>query len=173
MTNFLELAKSRYSARGYSDQEIEPDTLQYILEAAQAAPSAANFQPWHLVVIRDGNIRKEINSVYSRPWFAQAPILLIICGDHEKSWKRADGKDHCDIDIAIITDHITLAAAEKGIGTCWICNFDALLCRNILQLPDHIEPIVILTIGYPDKNQDLSRHTKRKNLDEFIHYERF
>jgi nitroreductase len=170
---FLELASKRYSVRGYTDQTVEEEKLKYILEAGQVAPSAANFQPWHIIVLKESVNKERLHPVYPREWFKQADILLVICGDHTKSWKRTDGKDHCDVDISIITDHITLAAAEQGLGTCWICNFDAALCSEILKLPSHIEPIVILTLGYATPEQDLSRHTKRKALNEIIHFEAF
>jgi nitroreductase len=85
-----------------------------------------------------------------------------------------DGKDHTDIDVSIIIDHMTLAAAEQGLGTCWICNFDALKCAEILQLPSNIEPIAYLPIGYPGKEpDDRNRHLVRKELGDFLHHEKF
>ena len=119
-------------------------------------------------------MKKQIATTYGRRWFSEAPVILVICGDHSAAWKRADGKDHTDIDISIIVDHITLAAAEQGLGTCWICNFDAEKCSEILNLPQHIEPIVMLPVGYAgDVPDDRFRHLVRKNKDEIIHYENF
>ena len=125
MNTFLELAKKRYSLRNYLDTPVEDEKLMVVLEAGRIAPSAANFQPWHFIVIRDEEMRKKAGTTYNRPWFRKAPVIILICGDHHASWKRADGKDHCDIDISITTDHMTLAAAELELGTCWVCNFDA------------------------------------------------
>ena len=174
MKSFLELAKSRYSVRNYLDREVEDAKLEYVLEAGRIAPSAANYQPWHFIVIRDMEMRKKIAGTYNRAWFLEAPVIIILCGDHRVSWKRADGKDHCDIDIAIATDHMTLAAEEMGLGTCWICNFNAVKAREILGLPDGIEPVVYLPVGYsgdqPDKR---SRHLTRKKLEEILHLEKF
>lgn len=84
------------------------------------------------------------------------------------------GKDHMDIDVAIATEHISLAAAEQGLGSCWVCNFDTDLCRKHFNLPDTIEPAVILTIGYPE-SPDLFEQTskKRKTLEEIIKEETF
>ena len=169
---FLELAKARYSCRNYKQVAVPPEKLDYILECARVAPSAANFQPWHIIVIQDPQKKAEIAAVYPRDWFRDAPALLILCGDHQASWKRQDGKDHCDIDISIITDHITLAAAEQELATCWICNFNAALCSEILRLPDEIEPIVILTLGFPNDTAS-ARHENRKTMNEIIHRERF
>jgi nitroreductase len=174
MSSFYELAIARYSVRNYLEKPVEDEKLQYILECGRVAPSAANYQPWHIVVVREVELRKRLASTYNRAWFLQAPVVLVICGDHQSGWKRADGKDHTDIDAAIIIDHMTLAAAEQGLGTCWICNFDALKCAEILHLPDHIEPIAYLPIGYPAASTDDNmRHLKRKSLNEIIHYESF
>ncbi len=172
MNNFLELAKARYSVRNYLDKPVEEEKLHYILECGRIAPSAANFQPWHIIVIRDTEMRKRMAVTYPRPFFLEAPVILVICGDHKLGWKRRDGKDHTDIDAAIITDHMTLAATEQGLGTCWICNFDTVQCRDILKLPDHIEPIALLTLGYPGKEpDDRARHLIRKELKEVIRIE--
>lgn len=172
--NFLELAKSRYSVRNYLAKPVEEEKLNYVLECGRIAPSAANYQPWQIIVIRDGDMKKKIAATYNRKWFAEAPVILVFCGDHSTAWKRADGKVHTDIDIAIIADHMTLASAELGLGTCWICNFDAKACRETLRLPDHVEPIAYLSLGYPDDPKDTySRHLNRKSLDEIIRYENF
>jgi len=174
MNSFFELAKNRYSVRNYLDKPVEDEKLHYILEAGRIAPSAANYQPWHFIVIRELEMRKKIVETYNRPWFLQAPVIIVVCGDHRAAWKRPDGKDHCDIDIAIATDHMTLAAEDMGLGTCWICNFDAKQAIKILNLPKEIEPIVYLSLGYsgdqPDKR---SRHLSRKKMVEILHWEKF
>lgn len=168
---FLELAKKRYSVRNYSEKPVEQDKLNYILECGRIAPSAANYQPWQIFVIRDAGMREKLTATYGREWFKQAPVMLVFCGDHSVGWKRSDGKDHTDIDVSIITDHITLAAAEQGLGTCWICNFDAAGCSGILNLPPHLEPIAYLSLGYPGKEpEDPSRHLNRKELNEIVQY---
>jgi nitroreductase len=98
----------------------------------------------------------------------------VLCGNHSESWKRIDGKDHCDVDIAIAADHMTLAATDLGLGTCWICNFDREACAGALALPDHMEPIVILSIGYPADKADPERHgSKRKTLEAIVHFEKY
>lgn len=169
MKEFIELAKKRYSVRSYLDKPVEDEKLNYVLECGRIAPSAANLQPWLIYVIRDREMRMKIDKTYGREWIRHAPVLLVFCGDHSKAWKRADEKDHTDIDVSIIIDHITLAAAEQDLGTCWICNFDSAKCREILDLPDHIEPIAYLPLGYPANiPDDRSRHLNRKPLDEII-----
>ena len=164
--SFFELAESRYSVRGYLDQEIEKDKLLQILEAGRIAPSAVNFQPLQVYVLEKKEDKEKIYEVYNRDWFREAPVILVICGDHAQSWNRKDGKDHCDIDAAIAIDHMTLAATELGIGCCWICAFDAKRCHEILQLPQNMEVISLLPLGYA-KN-DAIPEKKRKLLEELV-----
>lgn len=172
MNSFLELAGSRYSVRNYLAKAVEEDKLKYILECGRIAPSAANYQPWTIHVVRNPELKKKLLETYNREWFRQAPVILVFVGDHRQGWKRSDGKDHTDIDLAIIIDHTTLAAAEQGLGTCWICNFDAAKCIQVLNLPGHLEPIAYLSLGYPAGSTDqTSRHLKRKSLEEIIKYD--
>jgi len=169
MKNFLELAKKRYSVRNYLDKPVEEEKLNYILECGRIAPSAANYQPWQIFVIRNLEMRAEIATTYDRDWLIQAPVILVFCGDHNQGWKRSDEKDHTDIDVSIIIDHITLAAAEQDLGTCWICNFDTKKCSEILHLPEHLEPIAYLSLGYPGNEPvDSKKHLKRKPLNEIV-----
>lgn len=163
----LALSQQRYSVRNYTSQPVSDVTLRYILEVARLAPSAVNLQPWSFVVVRDRALLDRLATVYSREWFATAPCCIVVCGNHNESWhRRNDGKDHCDIDIAIATEHLALAAAEQGLGSCWVCNFDAEACRQILQLPDGVEPMVLLPVGYAAQGELPEK--KRKPLDEIV-----
>jgi nitroreductase len=171
--NFLELAKSRYSSRKYKALAVEKSKLNFVLEAGRVAPSAVNYQPWIFIVVKDENL-ENLYACYHRDWFKSAPMAIVLCVDHSISWKRADGKDYADIDIAIAADHITLAATSIGLSTCWICNFDKNKVVEVLELPVNIEPVVILPLGYPDDIVDVERHaSKRKALDEIVYYERY
>ena len=163
----LDLMKRRCSIRKFEDRAIERDKLLYVLEAARVAPSACNLQPWHFVVVQD----KALMARIAPAWVIEAntPAVIVACGDHKKAWRRKDGKDHCDIDIAIAVDHMTLAAAEVGLGSCWICAFDAFRCASVLELPDPIEAVALLPLGHPAETKDASRHdTQRKPLDEIV-----
>mgnify|MGYP006299032781 FL=1 len=168
---FLELAGKRYSCRNYDSRPVEREKLEKILEAGRIAPSAVNKQPWRFHVFTGKESLKEFYEVYHREWFRTAPCVIAICGDHRESWKRRDGKDHCDIDIAIATDHMTLQASELGLATCWICNFDPEKTRKALELPEHQEPMVLIPVGYPLDRPDPDRQRKkRKTLEEIVVY---
>ena len=172
--SFISIAKKRYSCRSYSSQPVPNETIEQVLEAARIAPSAVNAQPFRLIVITDVSLREEVSNCYSRPWLKTAPVIIVACGDHSVSWRRADGKDHCDIDVAIAVDHITLSAADLGLGTCWICKFDAMKCSEILKLPAHVSPIALIPLGYPaDCNENTERHTKRKPLNDLVRWNKF
>ena len=150
MTSFLELATARRSVRSYTDRTIPESTLDYVMEAARLAPSACNLKPWSFILVKDEVEKGLLQATYPRDWFKSAPMYIIACADHSRSWKRqSDNKDHADIDLAIAIQHICLAAAEQGLGTCWVCNFDPILCKSSFNIPEHIEPIAIIPIGYP------------------------
>lgn len=166
LMNFLELVKARYSARKYADRPVEAEKLAYIMECVRLAPSAVNFQPWRFRVVTEEPALKAVRQCYGREWIATAPCIIVACADHGESWhRRSDNKDHADIDIAIAVEHLCLAAAEQGLGTCWVCNFDALQCSKALGLEENIEPVVLIPIGYAE---DERTEKKRKALDEIL-----
>lgn len=165
---FMEIVSARRSVRNYTSQEIEPGKLDYMLETVRQAPSACNMQPWLFIVVREQEGKEKLQACYTRDWFRSAPVYIIACADHTQSWKRkSDGKDHADVDVSIATEHLCLAAAEQGLGTCWVCNFDADLLKKHFELPPHIEPIAIIPIGYPDKNYK-NEPTPRKSIFEIV-----
>lgn len=170
--SFLDIARKRCSVRNFLPRDVEREKLLQVLEAARIAPSACNLQPWKIFVVENPERKMELYESYPRKWFAQAPVILVICADHNQSWKRHDGKDFADVDIAIAVDHMTLAAAALGLGTCWIGAFDELKCRKAMQLPAHLEPIVMLPLGYPEKTESPERHnTRRKSLEEIVEWD--
>ena len=81
-------------------------------------------------------------------WFKTAPMYIIASILHDEEWVRGDGKHHGNIDIAIAVEHLCLAATEQGLATCWVCNFDANLCKEQFGLPENEEPAVIIPLGY-------------------------
>lgn len=173
--NFLDICKKRCSVRSYKPELISDSALNQLLEAARLAPSAVNFQPWIIIIVKEENNRRQLHECYPREWFKSAPLYLVVCADHEQSWKRkSDEKDHADIDIAIAVEHICLAATELGIGTCWVCNFDPNMLHQQLELPSHITPVAILPIGYPNTDVHCDSENKhRKPLNEIVRWEKY
>ena len=173
--DMLTLSRLRCSVRDYVSRNVEKEKLEYILEAARLAPSAVNFQPWFFVVIKGEEGCNHIRQCYDREWFRSAPMYILVCADHRSSWvRKSDGKDHADIDVAIATEHICLAAAEKELGTCWVCNFDTDLCKQLFNLPSGVEPVVIVPIGYPKEPEVfVSTPKRRKAFNEIVKWESF
>ena len=140
---------------------MEDEKLAYILEAGRMAPSAVNFR----LVFRHNPARGRASKNTGMLCTRMVPIRTALHSRLRRPQpvvkRSSDRKDHMDIDVAIATEHISLAAAEQGLGSCWVCNFDTDLCRKHFNLPDTIEPAVILTIGYPE-SPDLFEQTSKK-----------
>lgn len=170
--DFIELATYRSSIRNFSPQPVEKEKLIHILEAARIAPSAANFQPWQFIVISEPVLLQLVKELYPREWLMTAPVIIAALGDHNKGWHRGkDNKDFTEIDVAIAIDHLTLAAADSGLGTCWVCNFDAEKFRDLFNLPDDIEPIALIPIGYPGNHAIPVK--LRKPIEKIVHWNQF
>jgi len=167
---FLELAKKRYSCRAYKSDSVEGDKLQQVLETARLAPTASNLQPFQLIVIHTKGREADLRRIYNSSWFTQAPIIICACGIPSESWKRRDGKNYCEVDVTIAMDHLILAATNLGLGTCWIGAFNPDSAREILGLPDDVEPIAFTPLGYP---ADRPGRKSRKSLNEIVRYERW
>lgn len=163
MKNFLELVEKRYSCRSYQPQSVEQAKLDYVLECVRLAPSAVNKQPWKFHIVKSEDDKTKLQRCYNRTWFNSAPMYIIASILHNEEWIRSDGKQHGNIDIAIAVEHLCLAATEQGLGTCWVCNFDAKLCKELFNLPENEEPAVLIPIGYP---ADEAKPKNRKDINE-------
>lgn len=166
---FSELIQKRYSVRAYRPDPVPEDALQRVLEAARLAPTAVNRQPFQLIVIHTAGREAELKRIYKQDWFVQPPLVIGICGIPAQGWTRKyDGKNHTDIDAAIAMDHLILAATNEGLGTCWIGAFDPAAAREVLGLPEGVEPIAFTPLGYP---ADQPGEKKRKPLSELVRQE--
>ena len=165
---FSKLVTARYSVRAYRPDPVEEVKLGKVLEAARLAPTAANRQAFQLLVIHTAGREQELRRIYDREWFVQAPLVICACGLPAQNWVRRDGKNYNDVDVAIVMDHLILAAADQGLGTCWIGAFDPAAAREVLGLPKDVEPIAFTPLGYP---ADEPRPKRRKPLSELVRYE--
>lgn len=164
---FLELVQKRYSVRAYKSEPVDEKKLDQVLEAARLAPTAANKQPFQFLVLRTAGKEAELRRIYDRAFFVQSPVVICACGIPAQAWVRMDGKNYCDVDVAIAMDHLVLAATTLGLGTCWLANFDPAVARQVLNLPAGVEPIAFTPLGYAD---DQPRPKKRKPLTELVKY---
>ncbi len=170
--DFKELAHKRYSVRSYQSIPVEEEKLIGVIEIALLAPSAVNFQPWKFVVVTEPSLLSQLHGCYHRDWFKSAPACIVAIGDHDRGWHRpTDGKDYTDMDVAIAIDHLMLAAAEVGLGTCWVCHFNAEKCAEIFNLSANFEPIAMIPIGYPLTGS--APEKKRKSFDQLVLWNHF
>ncbi|MDE6464001.1 MAG: nitroreductase family protein [Muribaculaceae bacterium] len=166
---FMQLAGDRYSCRSYSDRPVAPELVDALVEAVRIAPSACNRQPWRLMVIdsADSAGRAAVAAAYARPWVETAPVYIIVCGEAATAWHRPyDDHSHLDVDLAIATQQLCLAATALGLGSCWICHFDPARLIVDLGLPSGIVPMAIIPVGYPADATIPEK--KRKSTDEIL-----
>ncbi len=166
--DFSDLCRQRYSVRAYKSDAVEDGKLQQVLDAARLAPTAANRQPFQLIVIHTAGRQADLKRIYHREWFSQAPLVIGVCALPSAAWVRRDGKNYADVDATIAMDHLILAAADLGLGTCWVAAFDPAAAREILQLPDGVEPIAFTPLGHP---ADQPKIKERKPPAELVRYE--
>lgn len=173
----IESIRIRRSVRRYLAQPIEEDVLNRLLDALRFAPSACNYQPWRFIVVRDRQMREAIARASCEQMFmAQAPIIVVGCGFPEKAYKTMGGYGNSvDIDLAIAIDHLTLAAAECGLGTCWIGAFDERAVKNLLAIPGDVKVVAMTPLGYPAESGLLRpvEDKDRKPREEIIAFEEF
>lgn len=167
---FIELAEKRVSIRSYTTRPVSKKMLNEVLEAGRLAPTACNYQPFQFVVVQQKDNLEALAEAYPADWFAEAPVVIAICTIPKRAWhrKRHDDRCYADVDAAIAADHMTLAATELGLGTCWVGAFDPKKVRKVLQVPRSAEPLILLTLGHPNEN---GRPKQRKPLDDLIRFE--
>jgi nitroreductase len=170
---YYELVCKRYSCRAYDPtREVSDELVRAVVETAQLAPSACNRQPWRFVAVRDA-VRRGRMLAKSRPAFIDAPVLLVACGLRSQAWVRpADGKNHTDVDLAIAIEHMCLAATSLDLATCWVCSFDVDAVRKELSLPDDVEPVALIPLGFAAPGTSISAKV-RKPIDEILKWENF
>jgi len=169
---FSELIFARRSVRGYKPQPIPREVLERVLDCLRVAPSAANLQPRQFLIVQDPDVRARLKGAYDKEWFCNAPVIVAGCVDRAKAWKRVDGFNSAEVDMGIAFDHLTLAAANEGLGTCWVCNFNEPKAKEILGIPDGIQLVALMPLGYPDLSAPLRPFT-RKPLEEILHWDKW
>ena len=166
---------SRRSIRKFKDMPVEEDKITACLEAARAAPSWANSQCWHFIVVRG---RLNVDALGILPGdMKDVPMCILACGDPRESG-RVDGKDYYLVDVAIAAEHLVLEAIEQGLGTIWIAAFKEEAVKKQLGIPDGIRVVAAIPIGHPaqsatTKAKRTTQNINRKQLNAFVHYDRW
>ena len=160
----LEFFKKRRSIRKYQDREVPKEVLEVILEAGRIAPSARNAQPWKFIVVTDADTRQALAGTTPYKFVAKAPLIIVACALESQATLGAR------FDVAIAMDHMSLAAANMGIGNCWVAGFDREAVRKILGVPQDVDVVVMMTFGYPAEEP---RPRPVKDMSEVVSYGRF
>jgi nitroreductase len=167
----FEAIAARKSVRAFLDRPVGEEILARILDAARVAPSARNGQEWRFVVVRDRAMRERIAVEAARqPFIGTAAVLLACCAQTDGRIMRC-GQPAYPIDVAIATDHLTLAAAALGLGTCWIGSFDEALVKQLLGIPSEVRIVHLMPLGYPVDPAPVAKG--RLRLEEIVHRERW
>ena len=166
----MNLAEDRFSVRNFDSRQIEKEKLERILRAGQVAPTAANRQPQRVIVFQSEDGVKLIRQI-TRMAF-NAPTVLLVCADMTDAWVGVDSHNSGPIDAAIAVTHMMLQAWDEGIGSCWCRGFDANKMHDALGLPENMQIVAMLPIGYPAEGVKPVKgwHDSRKPLEETVKY---
>lgn len=150
--SFLELAKERYSVRSYVDRPVEQEKIDLILKAAQLAPTAVNYQPQKIYVLKSDEAMAKINRLCRCVY--GAPLVFLICSDERLTWKSRTERGYSsgEMDCSIVCTHMMLEAWELGLGSVWVRLFDVQAVAKAFDLPSYIQPICLLPVGYASED---------------------
>ena len=164
----IEIIKKRRSIRKYKTDPIPQEIIDELIEALIGAPSAGNLQARKFYFIFDKALKIEITeAAYNQDFISEAPLVIVGCVDENKIKRYGERGENlygiCDVSASI--QNLMLVATEKGLGTCWVGGFDENKIKEILNLPTHLRPIVIVPVGYPAEN---TKPPKRISKDEAV-----
>jgi len=175
MNSFLELVKTRQSDRAFEPKPVEKEKINLILEAARLAPSACNAQPWKIVVVDNPELKNKVADATSSKalgmnhFTKQAPIHLVIVEESANFTSTIGSfvkkKHFPHIDLGILSEHICLAAAEAGLGSCIIGWFDEKKIKTLLDIPSSKRAVLIILLGY---SAQPTREKKRKDIQDIV-----
>ena len=175
---FADVVTARNSVRGYSDKPVEEEKLAKILEAARLAPSWANKQCCHYVVVKDKGMILKLSSIFNS-WLKQAPVVVIACADPYDSGSH-DGMDYYLVDVGISMQQLILAATDLGLGTCWIGAFTESKVKKVLGIPENVKVVALTPVGYSTEEsvsakvvEKFIESHKRKPFEELVHHDKW
>ena len=155
--------EERRSIRKYKTKPIPHDVLLRLLEAARRAPSGANRQPFHLIVVTDPEIKKGLVPLCKNQQFVdEASVFIAGIDDPQQKWNK--------VDLSIALDHLSLAAVEYGLGTCWVGAFDPEKLATYLGVPKDKVVTVCISVGYPDESPEAR---SRKPMNEIVFWNKY
>ena len=165
---FKEVIRNRFSCRKYSAKAIEREKLDAVLEAGRLAPTAKNLQEQHIYVVQSEEALAKIDKV--TPCRYGAPTVLVVAFDKNNVFTYPGGKRDSGVeDASIVATHMILAAADEGLGSCWINYFEPEKMAEALGLPENEEVLMMLDLGYAaDGVKPAPGHSARKPLTDTV-----
>ena len=169
---FLDLAKNRYSERFFDSRPVEQEKLNQILEAGRVVPTACNYQPQRIYVIRSADALKKARSM--RISHHNAPLMLLVCYDRDAAWKNPSDRKYeayssGEQDAAIAATTMMYAAEELGVHTLWLRGFDSVSVAETFGLPENHIPVMVLALGYPsEQSKPHAWHFLRQSMEEMV-----
>ncbi|MEM3550487.1 MAG: nitroreductase family protein [Candidatus Bathyarchaeia archaeon] len=199
--SIIEAIKNRRTVRSYLQKPVPEESINVVLEAAHWAPSPANLQPWQFIIVKDESVRRQIQelaeenrkltiemqkepfktgfSKYETGWICLATVHIVVCADPGKTGPHVGGGETYKYAAGAAIQNLMLAAYSLGLGTCWLTMFDKSKLRKILEIPEEIDIIGVITLGYPEKVPEVPETAKRygekprRDLKEVVFYEKY
>jgi len=160
--SLLDVIFNRRSIRRYKDEPVPEEVMKNILEAGRLAPSANNAQPWHFIVVTDPKIKHAL-AQRRWNWFIKDSAFTVVgCGDKSNRWST--------VDVSIALENMVIAAEAQGVGSCWIGDFEESEVKQILNIPENLKVIALVSFGYPAEKPS---PRSKKSLEEIVHYNKF
>jgi nitroreductase len=166
-----EAISARHSVRGFAGKAVTSEQVTQLLEAAVAAPSAGNRQPWHFFVVRDSEVRQNlVRAAGGQTFVGEAQVVIVVCADQQRSAARYGQRGirlYCIQDTAAAVENILLTAVAIGLGACWVGAFDDDAVAMAIDCPGELHPVAIIPVGDPAGD---TKATSRRPLDEVVTY---
>jgi len=160
--SLLQVIFERRSIRRYRGKSIPAEVLRNILEAGRLAPSADNAQPWHFVVVTERKIKERLSTGRWNRFIKNSAVTIVGCGYADNEWST--------IDVTIALENMVIAAEAQGIGSCWVGDFEEEEVKELLDIPDNLKVVALVSFGYPAVKP---KPPKKKNLETIVHYNKF
>ncbi len=171
--DFKELISERYSVRKFKGEHLSREIIDEIISAGHKAPTGCNFQPQRILVLNTDEAIQKLKGCTKCHF--DAPTAMLVCHNKEESWKRVyDGALSSPVDAVIVTTYMMLAAQNLGVGSCWVMHFDPQAMKEAFNVPENVEPIALLVMGYPSEDSaPLDMHFKFRHISETVFYDEF
>ncbi len=171
--DFEKIIDERYSVRSFRPEHLPQAVINKILEAGHKAPTGCNYQPQRILILNTDEAVAKLKDCTKCHF--NAPTAMLVCHNKGESWVRKyDGALSSPVDAVIVTTYMMLAAQNEGVGTCWVMHFDPAAMCEAFNIPDSVEPIALLVMGYPaDDAKPIDLHFRFRPIEETTTYENF